>query len=225
MWLWLRRRFVTGLLLAIPLVASVVALGWLIRFADAQTAGITGWLFGGRQIPGVGIVAAALAVLLIGIFATNVMGRRVVEATEELLMHVPVFRTVYGPIKQLLEAFSPDNAAGFKRVVLVDDPSRGLVLGFLTRELAVDRGQGPEAMVAVYVPTNHLYLGDVLIVPAERATFPDMSVEQGLRVFLTGGVALPEVLAAGALPTSARPAPRRARGAIGPDAGGRAVGS
>ena len=109
---WLRRRFVTGLLLTIPLVASVLAIGWLVSFVDARTAGLSAWLFNGRRLPGVGIVAAGLLVLLVGILATNVIGRRVVRVTEELLMQVPVFRTVYGPIRQLLEAFAPDNAAG-----------------------------------------------------------------------------------------------------------------
>ena len=87
-------------------------------------------------------------------------------------MMVPVFRAIYAPVKQLILAFSPDNEAGFKRVVLVDEPGRGLVLGFLTREFTVDRGAGREAMVAVYVPTNHLYLGDVLVFPAERVSLP-----------------------------------------------------
>lgn len=205
MWPWLRRRFVTGLLLTVPLVASVLAIGWLISFADGQTAGLSTWLFDGTHVPGLGIVATAAAVLLIGIMATNVMGRRVVALTEDLLMQVPVFRTVYGPIRQLLEAFSPDNDAGFKRVVLVDAPARGTVLGFLTKEFVTDRGSGPESMLAVYVPTNHLYLGDVLIVPATSASFPDLSVEQGLRIFLTGGVALPERLDAGP-PASVGPA-------------------
>jgi uncharacterized membrane protein len=104
---------------------------------------------------------------------------------------VPVFRTIYAPVKQLVAAFSPDNEAGFKRVVLVDDPRRGSVLGFLTREFYVDRGGGPEAVVAVYVPTNHLYLGDVVVYAADRVSFPDLSVEEGLRIFLTGGVAFP----------------------------------
>ncbi len=58
-------------------------------------------------------------------------------------MHVPVFRTVYAPVKQLIDAFSPDNELGFKRVVLVEDPARGFVLGFLTREFTVDRGARP----------------------------------------------------------------------------------
>src|SRR5262249_45726531 len=89
-------------------------------------------------------------------------------------------------------AFSPDNEYGFKRVVMIEDQRRGgFALGFLTREFTVDRGQGPETLVAVYVPTNHLYLGDILICQRERAMFPDISVEEGIRIFLTGGMALP----------------------------------
>jgi uncharacterized membrane protein len=74
----------------------------------------------------------------------------------------------------------------------VEDANRGAVLGFLTKEFTVDRGHGPETLLAVYVPTNHLYLGDVLICPLSRASFPDMSVEEGIRVFLTGGTGMPD---------------------------------
>ncbi len=74
---------------------------------------------------------------------------------------------------------------------MLEDPRRGYALGFLTREFTIDRGQGPEQLLAVYVPTNNLYLGDVVICPRERATFPDISVEEGIRIFLTGGMALP----------------------------------
>ena len=119
------------------------------------------------------------------------IGKRVLQRTESYLLMVPVFRTVYAPVKQLIVAFSPDNEAGFKRVVAIDEGQRGIVLGFLTREFSLDRGQGPETMVAVYVPTNHLYLGDVIVVPREQALFPDISVEEGIRIFLTGGMALP----------------------------------
>ena len=76
--------------------------------------------------------------------------------------------------------------------MLVEDAAKGFVLGFLTREFTIDRGQGPEALVAVYVPTNHLYLGDIVICPRERASYPDITVEQGIRIFLTGGMALTE---------------------------------
>ena len=79
-------------------------------------------------------------------------------------------------------------------MVLIEDASRGFLLGFLTKEFTVDRGQGPETLLAVYVPTNHLYLGDVIVCPLERASFPEISVEEGIRVFLTGGMGLPDQL-------------------------------
>ena len=69
------------------------------------------------------------------------------------------------------------------------------LLGFLTKEFTVDHGRGPEPMIAVYVPTNHLYLGDILICRRDRASFPDISVEEGIRIFLTGGTAMPSRIA------------------------------
>ena len=70
---------------------------------------------------------------------------------------IPVFRTIYAPVKQLV-AFSPDNEYGFKRVVMVEDPNRGWVMGFLTKEFTVTRAGVSETMAAVYVPTNHYVL-------------------------------------------------------------------
>ena len=67
----------------------------------------------------------------------------------------------------------------------------GWVMGFLTKEFTVDRGRGAETLMAVYVPTNHLYLGDIVSYPRERAIFPDIRVEEGVRIFLTGGMSLP----------------------------------
>jgi uncharacterized membrane protein len=132
-----------------------------------------------------------LVVLTVGTVATNVIGRRLLARAEGWLMMIPVFRTIYAPVKQLVVAFSPDNEYGFKRVVMVEAGTRGWVMGFLTKEFTVDRGRGRETMMAVYVPTNHLYLGDVVIYPRELAFFPDLDVEEGIRIFLTGGMSLP----------------------------------
>ena len=193
MWGWLRRTFVTGFFVTVPLAVTVVALVWLVRLADRLTEGLGLRLFG-RDVPGLGIVATALIVLAIGAIATNMIGRRVVARGESLLLQLPLFRTIYAPVKQLISAFSPDNEFGFKRMVLVDDASRGMQLGFLTKEFTVDRGRGPETLLAVYVPTNHLYLGDIVVCSPDRATYPEMSVEEGVRVFLTGGMGLPSRL-------------------------------
>ncbi len=190
---WLRSRFLAGFFLTVPLVISVAALVWIFGIIDGFTAPLATRLLG-RAVPGLGVVITLLAILAAGVVATNVIGRRILARAEGYLMRVPVFKTIYAPVRQLIVAFSPDNESGFKRVVLVEDPHRGWVMGFLTREFTVDRGRGPEALVAIYVPTNHLYLGDVLIYPRERAVFPDVSVEEGIRIFLTGGMSLPSTM-------------------------------
>jgi uncharacterized membrane protein len=187
---WLRRNFVTGFFVTVPLFISVAAIVWMFGVVDGLTTPMYDRVLG-RRISGLGLVSTAAVIVLVGAFARNVIGRRVLQRTEGWLLRVPVFRTVYAPVRQLVVAFSPDNEAGFKRVVLVEDPARGFVLGFLTREFTIDRGRGPESLIAVYVPTNHLYLGDIVIVERSRATFPDISVEDGIRIFLTGGMALP----------------------------------
>ena len=191
MFQWLRRSFIAGFFVTVPLVVSVVAIVWAFRFADSVTGALGERLFG-RPWPGLGLVATAAAILAIGALTTNVIGRRLLARSEQLLQHVPLFRTIYAPVKQLISAFSPDNEFGFKRMVLVEEQGRGAVLGFLTKEFTVDRGRGPETLLAVYVPTNHLYLGDILVCSPDRASFPELTVEEGIRIFLTGGTGMPD---------------------------------
>jgi uncharacterized membrane protein len=188
---WLRRSFIAGFFATVPLVISVFALVWIFGIMDRFTGALATRVLG-RAVPGLGILISLLVVLAVGAVTTNVIGRRLVVRGEKWLMRVPVFRTVYAPVKQLVVAFSPDNEYGFKRVVMVEDSRRGLVMGFLTKEFTVDRGQGPEPMVAVYVPTNHVYLGDVMVCPRSRVFFPDLEVEDGVRILLTGGMSLPD---------------------------------
>jgi uncharacterized membrane protein len=190
MFQWLRRRFIAGFFVTVPLIISVTALVWIFRVVDGFTAPLFTRALG-REVPGLGILTTAVLILVIGILAANMLGKRLLQRAESYLLRVPVFRTIYAPVKQLVVAFSPDNEYGFKRVVLVQDPTRGYVLGFLTREFTVDTGSGPTPMMAVYVPTNHLYLGDIVICARDRASFPDISVEEGIRIFLTGGMAFP----------------------------------
>ena len=187
---WLRRRFIAGFFVTVPLFISVAALVWIFQLVDDATRPLSVRMLG-REVPGLGVLLTAAIILLVGVTATNMIGKRVLQRAEHYLLQVPVFKTIYAPVKQLVVAFSPDNDAGFKKVVIIEDPRRGMLLGFLTKEFTLDRGRGPEQVVAVYVPTNHLYLGDVVVYPREQALFPDLSVEEGIRIFLTGGMALP----------------------------------
>jgi uncharacterized membrane protein len=197
---WLRRRFVTGFFVMVPLIISLVALVWVFGVVDGFSRPFYRRVFerlfgsGTEPPPGLGILTTAALILLVGVVATNVFGKRLLQRLDGYLLRVPVFRSVYAPVKQLVLAFSPDNEYGFKRVVMVRTPSRGYVLGFLTKEFSAEWSGEAESLVAVFVPTNHLYLGDIVICPRDAAFFPDITVEEGIRVFLTGGMALPTSL-------------------------------
>ncbi len=186
---WLRRSLIAGFVVTVPLIITVAAFLWLFQFIDGvMSPAYARWI--GREVPGLGLATLLVSVLFVGVFATNVLGSRLLTRGEAYLMRLPVFRAVYVPVKQLVAAFSPDSRMGFKQVVLVDDPRRGLVLGFLTKRFALDRGNGDEDLVAVYVPTNHIYFGDIHVYESSVVSYPDLSVQEGVQIFLTGGMAL-----------------------------------
>ena len=105
---WLRRRFVTGFVVTVPLVISLVSLVWVFRAVDGLVGPVyQRWI--PFAIPGLGIVTTAVLILAVGTVATNVFGKRLLQRAEGYLMMVPVFRTIYSPVKQIVAAFSPDN--------------------------------------------------------------------------------------------------------------------
>ena len=186
---WLRRNLVTGLVVTVPLIITVAAFVWLFQLID----GVVGPVYqrwSGYDIPGLGLATLLAVVLLVGVLATSGLGGRVLRRGEEYLMRLPIFRAVYGPVKQLVAAFSPGSQIGFRQVVLIDDPRRGLVIGFLTKRFVLDRGNGPEQLVAVYVPTNHIYFGDIHVYPSAVVSYPDLSVQEGVQIFLTAGMTM-----------------------------------
>ena len=115
---WLRRSFIAGFFVTVPLFITVAAFIWLFGIVDGLTSPFYQRLLG-RQVHGLGIVTTAVGVLAVGAIATNVFGRRLLQRADSYLLRVPVFRTIYAPVKQLVVAFSPDNEFGFKRVVLL----------------------------------------------------------------------------------------------------------
>ncbi len=188
---WFKVRFLTGFFVTVPVIAT----SWLLYvFWDAIDAFFSpGYerLFG-RRIPGLGFLTAMVVIFVVGTVATNVVGRRILVRVERLLTRVPIFRSIYPTVKELLESFSPEKRTSFKEVVLAEHPRKGeLVFGFVTSEVLVEGPEGKRQMVTVFVPTNNLYLGDVVICERDRAVFPDISVEEGIRILLTGGMALP----------------------------------
>jgi uncharacterized membrane protein len=191
----LQIKFVTGLLVIVPIAVTVWTFWELFHFVDGLLSPLIGDTFRVR-VPGLGLLVAILLVILMGIFATNVAGRRILGWLDLLLYQIPIFRNVYSAVKQLLNAFSPDNQVAFREFVLVPSREKGhYCFGFLTGEVALQRVSGEtEPLVAVYVPTNHLYLGDILLVRREEVILTRLTVPQGIQIVLSGGISIPHVL-------------------------------
>jgi uncharacterized membrane protein len=188
---WLKVRFLTGFFVTVPAIAT----SWLLYvFWDAIDDFFSPayqHVFG-RRIPGMGFLTAVLLILFIGTIATNVVGRRIIGRIERLLVHVPIFRSVYPSVKQLLESFSPEKRNSFKSVVLAEHPRKGeYAFGFVTAEVLLEGPEGKQPMVTVFVPTNNLYLGDVILVPRDDVIATGLSVEEGIRIILSAGTATP----------------------------------
>jgi uncharacterized membrane protein len=188
---WFKVRFLTGFFVTVPAIAT----SWLLYvFWDAIDDFFSPAyqrLFGHR-VPGLGFLTAMALILFIGTIATNVVGRRVIALIERLFTHVPIFRSVYPSVKQLLESFSPEKRSSFKSVVLAEHPRKGeFVFGFVTSEVLVEGAEGKLEMVTVFVPTNNLYLGDVIVLPRDDVLHTGLTVEEGIRIILSAGTATP----------------------------------
>lgn len=188
---WLKVRFLTGFFVTVPAIAT----SWLLYvFWDAIDdffSPVFHAVFG-RRIAGLGFLTAVLLILFFGTIATNVVGRRIIARIERLLSHVPIFRSIYPSVKHLLESFSPEKRSSFKSVVLAEHPRKGeFAFGFLTSELLVEGPEGKRQMVTVFVPTNNLYLGDVVVLPREEVLATGLTVEEGIRIILSAGTATP----------------------------------
>ncbi len=189
-----KKSVIAGLIVVLPLLVSGLTLVWVARLIEGTMSPLLEWLLG-RSVPGLGFASALFLVAIVGLVATTVVGSRLLGRGEHIMARVPIFKDIYVPVKQLVSAFSPDNESGFKRVVLVPYAGSGLALGFLTREFHSQSANGDsEIWASVYVPTNHLYLGTVLCYPWSDLRFPDLSVEEAVRIALTGGTAFPDTV-------------------------------
>jgi uncharacterized membrane protein len=188
---WVKVRLIAGFFVTVPAIAT----SWLLYVfwdaIDTFFSPIYERLFGARM-PGLGFLTAVGLILVMGTIATNMAGRRVLAWLDSrLLFRIPVAGNVYLSVKQLIQAFSPERRS-FKEVVLAEHPRKGeFVFGFVTSEVLVEGPEGKREMVSVFVPTNHLYLGDVILLAREEVLPTGISVEEGIRIILSAGTATP----------------------------------
>ncbi len=184
-----RRHLTAGLLVLVPLFVTGAVLAFLFRTLDGWSRPLEEGLLG-RHVPGTGIVLTLLFVWLAGLLSANLAGRKFLELFDRLLENLPVVKTVYTASKQLVEAVSPGGRRAFRRVVLVEYPRKGVyALAFVTGE-----GVAPVSVgyATVYVPTAiNPTSGFVLVVPEQDLLETGLSVEDGLKFVVSGGVVSP----------------------------------
>ena len=187
----MRNKFVAGLIVLIPIVLTVKALWWLFSAIDELARPFGEWLFG-RPVAGVGFVITIAVVFLAGLLFSSGPLKKMLDALDGLLDDVPLVGTVYGTTKKVLTGFGAEIESAFQRFVLAQLPGR-TTPGFLTGTFELQRRDGSRhELCTVYIPTNHLYVGDVVVLPAEDVIETDLSVEDGISLLLSAGASVPD---------------------------------
>jgi uncharacterized membrane protein len=187
----LRNKFIAGLVIIVPILITVNVLWWLFGFVDGLAQPIFVALVG-RPIPGIGFIITMAIVFLAGVLFSAGPLQRLLHGIEELVDTVPVVGMVYGTIKKVLAGFGdPEQRSAFQRFVFARLPGR-TTPGFVTNTFTMRRTDNTVyRLCAVYIPTNHLYVGDVVVLPEEDVIDTDLTVEDGVSIILSAGASLP----------------------------------
>ncbi len=189
------------MLITIPIALTWIILNFLFKNLDSLAPVFTNLLIKmhvpipeGYRIPFLGVIMTLLSILLIGMFATNIFGKRLVHLGERIVEKIPFVRRIYGGIKQVVLSFANADTTGFSRVVLIEFPRRGInAIGFVTGEA---RGEvqrlTKDKVINVFVPTTpNPTSGFLVFAPPEEVIDISMSIEEGVKYVISGGIVDP----------------------------------
>jgi uncharacterized membrane protein len=195
----MRKYLIAGLLVWMPLGITFLVIRAIVGFLDQTLLLLPEAYqpdnFLGIHIPGLGVLLAVVLVLATGMIVANLLGRRLVNAWESLLSRIPLVRTLYAGIKQILEAVLATDGQSFRRVLLVEYPRKGVwSLAFMTSDqLGEVQEKTRSEVISVFIPTTpNPTSGFVLMLPKEDVIELEMSVEQGLKMIISMGVVVPD---------------------------------
>lgn len=192
---YLKKYFITGLLVIIPIWATYYVLSGLLGIIDRMLGDLPGYLLG-LKFPGLGIITLILLVLLIGVLSANYLGTQLVLYSDRMMQKVPLVRGVYSTMKKIMETFSMKQ--NFHGVGLVEYPRKGSYsVGFITGGLAGEELGLTGRFMTVFVPTTpNPTAGFLLILPEADVHRLDMTVDQGMKFIVSLGlVSLSEIQA------------------------------
>ena len=194
----LRRYFITGLLIWIPLIITLWVLKVIFDVLDQSLLLLPPWFqtehWLGVHVPGLGAVLTLVIVLLTGIFATNFFGAQLVELWHEVLNRIPVVNSIYSSVKQISDTLFSSSGQAFRKALLVQWPHQGMwTIAFLTGTPGGDVvNHLPPDCLSVYVPTTPNPTGGYfVIVRRDQVIELDMSVDQALKYIISMGVVPP----------------------------------
>ncbi len=196
MWKRLRNWLITGIVVLIPVYGTIYVLRVIFDFLNGLTEGLVENVrVFGMPIPGLGFVLTILVVLLVGLLANVWIGRQLFKGLESMVLRTPLVRSVYGTIKQIVDAFAKPNQTAFKRVVMVEWPRKGMyTVAFVTGESPRSASEkAGEKMLNVFVATTpNPTSGFLMLVPESQVIQTDLSVEGGMKMVISGGVIGPD---------------------------------
>ena len=195
----LKKYIIAGLLVWLPFAATVVIVKLLIDLLDKTILLLPPeWhpvALLGFSIPGFGIILALSILLLTGMLAANLFGRRFVEIWERILNKIPLVRSIYSSIKQISNTIFDPSGKSFRKVVMLQYPRKGLwSIGFLTNDNVGDEMSAvDDRLVAVFIPTTpNPTSGFIIMTRNDEITELDMSVEEGFKFIISMGVIIPD---------------------------------
>ncbi|MFQ5559607.1 MAG: DUF502 domain-containing protein [Nitrospinota bacterium] len=203
MFKWIKKIFLAGLLVTLPVVSSIFFSIFLFNSID-QILGpavtkililLGAPIHPTYRIPGLGIVITVLIVFGVGLLVTNYIGKKFVLVGEKILQKIPVVRSIYSAVKQIIETIASANASVFQQVVMFEFPRKGIYsLGFISSEAQGEaQEKTQEEVVNVFIPTvPNITTGFFLLVPRTDITPLSMTVEEGVKLMISGGILVPD---------------------------------
>ncbi len=189
----IRNVFITGIVVILPLAGSLYIIYFIFSLINQGTEPLIEMALG-RKIPGVGIVFSFIVIFLIGLFATNIIGKRIILFGEKILLKIPLFNSIYTSIKNVLDAIFTQKHSSFKKPVLLEYPREGIYsIGFLTKDSSpyFDAITGKE-LYNIFLPTTpNPTSGMFIMVPKEEAVILDLTIEEALKLIISGGILNP----------------------------------
>ncbi|XP_008785846.1 protein LIKE COV 2 [Phoenix dactylifera] len=192
---WVSKKFMTGCVVLFPVAITFFITWWFIQFVDGFFSPLYAKL--GVDIFGLGFLTSLVFVFLVGIFVSSWLGATVFWLGEWFIKRMPFVRHIYSASKQISTAISSDqNAAAFKEVAIIRHPRVGeYAFGFITSSVILQSDKGDEELCSVYVPTNHLYIGDIFLVNSQEIIRPNLSIREGIEIIVSGGMTMPQMIA------------------------------